>query len=121
MVATPRRASRSAALGPTPHSRPTGSGWRKSRVRCGGTISRPSGLAAVDAVLATNFTAEPPTVHGSPSSERTRSRIRWPMCSGGPSRRRAPATSRNASSTLSCSITGVTSANTAITSAETAR
>lgn len=90
-------------------------------MRSGGTTSSPSGFAAVEAIFATNFTPAAPTVQGRPSSSRTRRRIRPPIRAGGPRRRRAPATSRNASSTLSCSSTGVTWPSRAITSAETER
>ena len=84
-----------------------------------GTTSRPSGLARVEASLATNFVEATPTLQVMPCSSCTRERIASAMTAGGPSRRIAPATSRNASSRLSGSTSGVTSRKIAITPAET--
>ena len=54
-----------------------------------------------------------------PCSSATRSRISWPISAGRPSRRTAPATSRNASSSDSGSTSGVTERKTSITPADT--
>jgi hypothetical protein len=56
-----------------------------------------------------------PTEQCSPVSAKTRSRSRVPISQGVPSRRRAPATSKNASSILSGSTKGVTSPSSPMT------
>jgi len=53
-----------------------------------------------------------------PCSSATVSRISWPMVAGEPTRRRAPETSRNASSRDSGSTAGVIEAKVAITASE---
>ncbi len=118
-VASPSRSSASSVFSPTPHSSPTGSGCRKATTRSAGTTSRPSGLARVEASFATNFVDATPTEQVMPCSSWTRERMSSAMTAGGPSRRTAPETSRNASSRLSGSTSGVTSRNTAMTPAET--
>ena len=65
-VVIPLPWSLSAVTGPTPHSRSTGSGWRKASSPSGGTTSRPSGLATPLATLARNFVRATPTVIGRP-------------------------------------------------------
>ena len=90
--------------GPTPAG-DAGRQWCRTR----GTTSRPSGLALLDASLATYFVAAAPTEARRPVSRWMRSRSRVPICQGVPSSRRAPATSRNASSIESGSTSGVTS------------
>ena len=66
-VVIPRPRSLSAVTGPTPQSRSTGSAWRKTSSRSGGTTSRPSGLATPLATLARNFVLATPTVMGRPT------------------------------------------------------
>ena len=63
-----------------------------------GTTSMPSGLARLDATLATYLVAATPIEQVSPVSACTRSRIVHAISAGLPCRRRAPDTSRNASS-----------------------
>ena len=75
-VVIPRSWSLSAVIGPTPHSRPTGSGCRKSSSRSGGTTSRPSGFATPLATLARNFVRATPTVIASPTRSSTSRRSR---------------------------------------------
>ena len=116
-VSTPCVRSLSAVLAPTPQSRRTGSGCRKASSRSGGTISSPSGLASWLATLARNLVRAIPTVIGRPTSSRTRSRSRAPICTGVPETRRNPDTSRNASSTDSASTSGLVSWNTSKTAA----
>ncbi len=53
-----------------------------------------------------------------PCSSCTVSRTCWPMTAGLPSRRTAPETSRNASSSESGSMTGVTERKVSMTAAE---
>ena len=116
-VRIPRAWSFAAVFGPTPHSRSTGSGWRKSSSPSGGTTSSPSGFATPLATLARNFVRATPTVIGSPTSSSTRARSRTAISSGVPAIRRSPRTSRNASSIDSPSTSGVVSrkiANTAL-------
>jgi hypothetical protein len=76
-------------------------------------------LARVEASLATNLVEATPTEQVMPCSSWTRSRICSAITAGGPSRRTAPETSRNASSRLSGSTTGVTSRKIAMTRRET--
>ncbi len=83
-----------------------------------GTTSRPSGLARDDASFATYLVAAAPIDACSPVSANTRSRNRVPICHGVPIRRRAPATSRNASSIESGSTSGVTSRSRPMTTPE---
>ena len=72
-----------------------------------GTTSIPSGLARLDATLATYLVAATPIEQVSPVSDCTRSRIVHAISAGLPCRRRAPDTSRNASSIDSGSTSGV--------------
>ncbi len=71
------------------------------------TTSIPSGFAAELASFATNLVAPTPTEHVIPCSSAIRSRSIRAMPVGVPRRRRAPATSRNASSRLRGSTNGV--------------
>ena len=80
--------------------------------------SSPSGFARPEASFAMNLVAATPTEQVSPVSSSTRERISSAMRRGEPSRRRAPDTSRNASSMLSGSTSGVTSWKMSITFAE---
>ena len=84
-----------------------------------GTSSIPSGLAWEEASLATNLVAATPTEAGTPMRSRTSARIHLAMATGGPMRRRAPETSRKASSTLTFSVSGVTCSRMSITRRET--
>ncbi len=104
---------------PTPHSAPTGRVRRNGTVAAAGTSSMPSGLACVDASFATNFVVAIPTEHVIPWSAWTRRRSAAAIRVGGPRRRRAPLTSRNASSTLTCSTSAVISPSAAMTDRET--
>ena len=104
---------------PTPHSDVTGSECRNGTVAARGTSRTPSGLAMPEPSFATNFVAAMPTEQVTSHSARTRSRIRAAMCVGGPSLRRAPETSRKASSILTCSTRTVTSRSTAMTPSDT--
>ncbi len=118
-VVMPHRASARSVLSPTPHSAPTGSVRTKATVAPAGTSIMPSGLACVDASLATNLFRAIPTEHVMPCSVRTRSRRRAPIAVGLPRRRRAPPTSRNASSTETRSTSAVISENIPMTDSET--
>ena len=84
-----------------------------------GTRSSPSGLAWEEASLAMNLVEAMPTEAGTPTRRRISARIQRPMVTGEPMRRLAPLTSRKASSMLTFSRAGVTSARTAMTWAET--
>ena len=117
----PQRASASAVRSPTPQSEVTGSECRNATVASAGTRSTPSGLAIPEASLATNFVAAIPTEHVTPCSARTRSRMRAATTDGGPTRRRAPETSRKASSMLTCSTRSVASPKISITARDAAR
>ena len=105
----PRASSASAAFGPTPHNVRTGSPARKTCVSGSLTISSPSGLERVEAIFATCFVAATPTLQTRPVSARTRARSIRAISPGEPQRRRAPDTSRNASSIDRGSTSGVTS------------
>ena len=63
----PRSRSFRDVIGPTPHSRSTGKGWRKACSSPGGTTSSPSGFATPLATFARNFVHATPTVSGSPT------------------------------------------------------
>lgn len=78
-------------------------------------------MARVDPSFATNLLGATPTEQVSPCSAVTRARIRRAMAAGGPNNRRAPVTSRNASSRESGSTSGVTSRKIRITASEAAR
>ena len=84
-----------------------------------GTRRRPSGLAWEEASLAMNLVEAMPTEAGTPTRRRISARIQRPMVTGEPMRRLAPLTSRKASSMLTFSRAGVTSARPAMTWAET--
>jgi hypothetical protein len=85
----------------------------------GRTTSSPSGLARVEASLATNFVPATPTEQVIPCSSKTRARMYSPISAASPSRRPAPDTSRKASSMLSGSTSGVIDRNKAMTERET--
>ena len=102
-------------IGPTPHSRSTGSGCRKASSPSGGTTSRPSGFATPLATLARNFVLATPIVIGRPTRSSTVRRSRTAISTGSPAIRRMPLTSRNASSIDSPSTSGEVSSNTAKT------
>lgn len=78
----------------------------------------PSGLASPEASLATNFVGATPTEQVMPCSSAIVSRMRDPIRAGLPSRRIAPETSRNASSSESGSTVGVIEAKVAMTASE---
>ena len=84
-------------------------------VSAAGTTSMPSGFARLDATLATYLVAATPMEHVSPVSSRTRLRIVHAISAGLPCRRRAPDTSRKASSIESGSTSGVISSKIAMT------
>ncbi len=111
-VFTRCRSSRFLVAGPTPQSRVTGSGWRNSSSVPGSTTSMPSGFAMSLASFASSFVVAAPTDAVSPVSARIRRRSNAPISGPVPSDRRAPATSRNASSTEIGSTSGVTSCST---------
>ncbi|MDF2492845.1 MAG: hypothetical protein K0Q58_1423 [Microbacterium sp.] len=118
IVRIPRDSSASADFGPTPHSARTERGMRKSIVRSAGTMRRPSGLLAVDAIFATCFVEAAPMLQVSPVSSSTRARSIRATTPGEPQSRRAPRTSRNASSIDSGSTNGVISWKMLITARE---
>ena len=84
-------------------------------------MSSPFGFDAVDAIFATCLVAAAPTLQVMPTSSSTRRRISAATCPGVPHRRRAPETSRNASSIESGSTSGVMLRNTSITCADVSR
>ena len=108
-VTRPLSRSFPAVTGPTPHSRSTGSGWRKPSSPPGGTTSSPSGLATPLATLARNLVLATPTVIGRPTRSRTSRRSRAAISVAEPEIRSSPRTSRNASSIESPSTSGVVS------------
>lgn len=73
-VVMPLRPSFSSVFGPTPHSRPTGSGCRNSSSPSGSTTSSPSGLHTPLATLARNLVRATPTEMARPTSASTRAR-----------------------------------------------
>ena len=104
---------------PTPHSTSTPSPCSQSTARLGGITSSPSGLPWEEPSLARNLLAATPTVTARPVSSRTLARRSAAMAGADPARRLAPPTSRNASSRLSGSTSGVTARKTAMTARET--
>jgi hypothetical protein len=70
------------------------------------------GFASFDASLARSFVRATPTAQRSPFSSKTATRIDAAVAAPSPKSRRAPLTSRNASSSAMPSITGVKRANT---------
>ena len=88
-------------------------------ISCGGTTTTPSGLARRLASLATDTDAATPTEQVMPCSSWICARSRSAICSGDPSRRSAPRTSRNASSSEIASTKGVTRRKLSITAVET--
>ncbi|GAB3891909.1 hypothetical protein GCM10027612_38560 [Microbispora bryophytorum subsp. camponoti] len=102
-----------------PHRAATGSGCRNSTTRSAGTTSRPSGLHSREASLATNFVLATPTEQVMPCRSATWARIIRAMAAGLPSLRRAPPTSRNASSEAIGSTSGVTALKISMTPRDT--
>ena len=106
---------------PPPTARRPAAGAGSVTTSSRGTTTIPSGLARPEASLATNLVAATPTEQVMPCSScdgvAERARRSAP---GEPSRRTAPDTSRNASSSESGSTTGVTERKVSITAAETA-
>ena len=115
----PSRVRTSSARSPTPHSALAGSGCRNSSSPAAGTTSSPSGLQRADAILATNLIGATPTEQVMPCWSLTCALMSCAIRAGAPSRRCAPATSRNASSSDSGSTSGVIERKMAMTSLET--
>ena len=120
-VVKPRWRRRDSVCSPTPHNAPTGSGCRNATTRSGGTSSNPSGLPWAEAILASEVVAAPPTVQAMPCSSATRARMSSATARGPPRRRRAPRTSRKASSSDTGSTSGVTDRKISITPRDTSR
>ena len=97
----------SAVFSPTPHNSLIGNGCKKVSVRSGGISSNPFGLHRLEANFAINLVLAIPTEQVIPSWLSTFWRIAVPISRGVPSKRFAPATSRNASSTDIGSTNGV--------------
>ena len=76
-------------------------------------------MQRTEAILAMNLDGATPTEQVSPCSASIWRRMAAPIQAGDPSRRRAPDTSRKASSRASGSTTGVTDRNTAMTCLDT--
>src|ERR1019366_9329430 len=102
------------------HRAATGSGCRKSSTPSRGTTSIPSGLQRAEAILAMNLAGATPTEQVMPCCLATWARMCLAIPAGAPRRRRAPATSRKASSSASGSTSGVTAPKMAMTSLDTA-
>jgi hypothetical protein len=79
---------------------------------------QPSGLQLTEAILATNLQGATPTEQVMPCCCWTWARMRAAISAGDPSRRSAPETSRNASSSASGSTSGVTAPKMDMTSLE---
>ena len=108
MRATPSLRERPSVTGPTPHSRPTGSGARNAATPPGGTSTSPSGLPRSVAIFAASFTSATPAEHGEPALRAHRAlhrARRWRAPA--PWSARLAVTSRNASSSESGSTSGV--------------
>ncbi len=121
IVRRPRRCRIASVRSPTPHSAAVGSGCKKVRTPWAGTSSSPSGLHRADAILATNIDGATPTEQVSCSCEATLARMAAATRTGDPRRRRAPVTSRNASSRDSGWTIGVTSRKIAMIAADARR
>ncbi len=104
-------------MGPTPQSRPTGSGARNAAPSSAATSRWPSGFARSDAIFAMNFTDAIPADAGSPTSSAMRRRRLIAISAALPNSDCEAVTSRNASSSDSGSTSGVTSARIANTRA----
>ena len=102
----PRSCNFADVIAPTPHSRCTGRGCRKSSSPSGSTTSSPSGLPTALATFARNLVRATPTLIGSPTSVATRARSRVAISTGVPAIRQSPPTSMNASSIDIGSTTG---------------
>jgi len=87
--------------------------------RSAGTTSNPSGLHWVEASFATNLVGATPTEQVMPCSSCTCARIISAIARGGPWVRRAPETSRKASSRPSTSTREVIAVNSSMTEADT--
>ena len=85
----------------------------------GGTTTTPSGLARRLASLATEIEAATPTEQSIPCSSWIVARSCSAICTGLPSRRHEPRTSRNASSSETTSTRGVIRRKFSMTAAET--
>ena len=107
IVFNPNLLSISAVFSPTPHNSFIGSGCKKVSVLSGEISSIPFGLHLLDANFAINLVLAIPTEQVIPSWLSTFWRMADPISRGVPSRRLAPATSRNASSTEIGSTKGV--------------
>src|SRR5690606_38488168 len=117
-VATPASRSFLAGLGPTPHSTSMGSGARNSASVPASTWTGPSGLATWEATLAGCLVVATPIETGRPISSRTSLRISRAIWGAGQNRCSEPRTSRNASSTEICSMSGVKRSKISITRSE---
>ena len=106
-VRTPMRSSARVA-GPTPQSRDTGSGARNSRSVPGCDDQHAVGLREIARELGQELRGRDADRPREPGSACTRARISGRDLGPVPSRRRAPATSRNASSSEIGSTSGVT-------------
>lgn len=106
-VRMPRACSRFSPRAPTPQTRPTGSGARNSATRSAGRMTQPSGLPRSPASLARNLLGATPTEATRPVSARTRALMARAISGAGPNSPSQPRTSRNASSRLSGSTSGV--------------
>ena len=111
MVSTPIAASFVLVTGPTPHSFPTGMGWRISNCFSAGITNVPSGLASPEPILANCLPEPAPIELGRPVSARISSRrlSAHSFTSSGLAPIKASG-SIKASSTESCSITPTCSA-----------
>ena len=106
-VSIPSSRSRAEVLGPTPHSFSTASGARNSASVPGATSTKPPGLRRSEATLAHNLLLATPTLTTSPASSSTRDLIWRAIASPSPKAAALPVTSRNASSRLIGSTSGV--------------
>ena len=117
----PCSSSRAAVFGPTPKSRPTGSGSSIARTSCGRIRVSPSGLCMSEASFASSLLCETPTEAVSPVRSRIRFLISRAMSSPLPKSPVLPVTSRKASSSESPSTRSVNSRKTSNTWLETSR
>ena len=108
-VKMPCSSSRSAVFGPTPKSRPTGSGSSVARTASGLITVSPSGLSISEASFASSLLCETPTEAVSPVRSRMRFLISSAMSSPRPKSPVLPVTSRKASSSESPSTRSVNS------------
>ena len=99
---------------PMPLMARTSSGARNARSQPGGTTVRPRGFSRSDAILATVLPVPRPMEHVIPSS-RTRAWTRVQISTGLSREKRPGVTSKKASSTDTCSTSGVSSSSSPIT------